>query len=450
MEKILVVEDEKLLRWSLVKKLVDSGYNVCEANSMKGCFEVLKNEDPDLILLDQILPDGTGLDIICKLNRNRQLIPIIMLTAVDKSSTAVQALKLGAIDYLTKPINFDELIIVIEKALENHRTWRQLEHLIKTDNSKYGFMGLIGASKKMKNLFEEIAKIAKSDSTTVLITGESGTGKELVARAVHALSNRCDKPLMTINCAALTETLIETELFGYEKGAFTDAKSLKKGIFELAHKSTVFLDEIGDISQKLQVKLLRILEYKTFQRVGGTDDISVDVRIIAATNQPLNQKLEDGSFRTDLFYRLNVANINVPPLRERNEDIILLATHFINEFNKKFHKNFKGLSEETKKLFLNYTWPGNVRELKNFIERAILLYDRDYLIPEYFEAIKNNENLTTKSYNLETLPLFELEKRAIINALKSTNYNQTKAAKLLNISRDTLRYRLKKYNIKAD
>lgn len=450
-ETILIIDDEKLIRWSLEKDLTRSGFDVFEAENCSNAISILQDCDPDLIILDQMLPDGTGIELLQKIKESKNGVPVIMLTAVDKSDIAVQAMKLGAHDYVTKPINFDELKIVIEKSLESTRLKRQFTHLLKYQQKKNGFSGLIGSSPPMLQVYEKITKIAASNGTTVLITGESGTGKELVARAVHFLSDRKDKPLMTVNCAALTESLIESELFGYERGAFTDAKNKKKGIFEIADSGTVFLDEIGDISPKLQVKLLRVLEQKSFQRVGGTTDINVDVRIIAATNRALQEKIAEGTFRTDLFYRLSVATINLPPLRERSQDILLLAENFLQEFNLKFNRQFTGFAEETKQLFLNYYWRGNVRELKNVMERTILLNEDDYIQPHHIEFShllqqqKNDNPYFLK--NDEPKSLDELEKQALLQALEKTNYNQTQAAKLLKISRDTIRYRIKKHNI---
>ncbi len=450
-ETILIIDDEKLIRWSLEKDLSKLGFVVYEAENCRRAMSILKDSDPDLIILDQNLPDGTGIEMLQNINESKSGTPVIMLTAVDKSDVAVQAMKLGAHDYITKPINFEELQIVIEKSLEDTRLKRQLAHLLKAQQKKNGFSGMIGSSPPMLHVYEKITKIAASNGTTVLITGESGTGKELVARAVHFLSDRKDKPLVTVNCAALTETLIESELFGYEKGAFTDARNQKKGIFEIADSGTVFLDEIGDISPKLQIKLLRVLEQKTFQRVGGTTDINVDVRIIAATNRALQEKIAEGIFRTDLFYRLSVANINLPPLRDRNQDVLLLAENFLQEFNLKFNKHFIGFTEETRQLFLNYDWRGNVRELKNVMERTILLNDDAYIQPlhlEFSHLLHKKKNDNPSFLNTEEpISLNELEKKALIQALEKTNYNQTLAAKLLKITRDTIRYRIKKHNL---
>jgi DNA-binding NtrC family response regulator len=377
-----------------------------------------------------------------------------MLTAVDKSDIAVQAMKLGAFDYVTKPVNFEELKLVVEKALESTQLKRQVAHFLKSQEQTYGFCGMVGSSPPMKKIFDMISRIAQSSGTTVLITGESGTGKELAAKAIHFLGARREKPLMTVNCSALTETLIESELFGHEKGAFTDARMLKKGIFEIAGGGTVFLDEIGDVSPKLQVKLLRVLEQKSFQRVGGTADINVDVRIVAATNQNLEERVHAGSFRSDLFYRLNVARIHLPLLNERGEDIILLADYFVHDFNTKFHKHYRGLAEETKQLFLTYPWPGNVREMRNVLERAVLLGDGEWLAPEDIEFSRLHATPSDQMENpfgigAQGPSLYELEKKALIEALEKSAYNQSQAARLLKISRDTLRYRMKKYSLQS-
>ena len=351
-ETILLVDDEQLIRWSLKQELSKRGFGILEAESLAQALARLQKSDVDLMILDQNLPDGTGIDLLQKIQKLGATMPVIMLTAVDRSDIAVQAMKLGAFDYVTKPVNMDEMEIVIEKALESTKLKRQIAHFLREQEKQYGFSGMIGTSSAMKKVFSDITKIAGSSGTTVLITGESGTGKELAAKAIHFLSARKDKPLMMVNFSALTETLIESELFGHEKGAFTDATSQKKGIFELADTGTIFLDEIGDIPQRMQVKLLRVIEQKTFQRVGGTSEISVDVRIITATNRPLEKLVAQGVFREDLYYRLNVASVTMPPIRDRNEDVLLLADYFLQEFNVKFQKKFHQLSDATKKMFL--------------------------------------------------------------------------------------------------
>jgi len=456
-ETILIVDDEKLIRWSLTKVLEDEGYTVIEAETTQQALSIINDNEPDLILLDQRLPDGTGTEMLRKLNEIKSNATVIMLTLVHRTNVVVEAMKLGAFDYITKPINFEELKIVVEKALETARIKRQLEQL---REEQFNYHKIIGFSPPMKRVHDFIYKVARSDNTTVLITGESGTGKELVARAIHTFSDRKDKLLTTVNCSALSETIIESELFGHEKGAFTDARVQKKGLFELADNGTIFLDEIGDISKAMQVKLLRVLEERSFKRVGGIKDISVNIRVIAATNQDLVKLINKGKFRKDLYYRINVASVHLPPLRERGDDVLLLAEHFLQQFNSTFRKHFKGLSEDTRELFLNYTWPGNIRELRNVIERAVLLNSGNYLLPYYTELgnlhqVKNDTTETkTGSYqklNIEstTLSLEEMEKAVIAKALKNANNNQSEAARLLKISRDTLRYRMKKYGLKT-
>lgn len=448
-EKILVVDDESLIRWFLVQELNKEGFTVLEAETKAQALALVAEAEPDLLLLDQRLVDGTGLEILQEIQKEKNGIVTIMLTSIDKSNTAVEAMKLGAFDYITKPVDIEELKIVIMKALDATRLKRRFAYFLKEQQMENGFCGIIGSSPAIQIVFEALQKVAQSKSTTVLITGESGTGKELAARAIHNLSDRKEKPFMTVNCGAVTETLIESELFGHEKGAFTDAKMQKKGVFELADTGTIFLDEIGDISPAMQVRLLRVLEQKTFRRVGGSTDISVDVRIVAATNQPLERRVDEGKFRTDLYYRLNVANIYMPPLRERDTDVIMLAEYFLHEFNTLLHKNFKGFSKEAKELFLRYNWPGNVRELRNVIERAVLMDEGEYLFSHHVEL----GHLRTLSAD-QSLPdegaefsLEEIEKQTLLRALEKTDYNQSHAARLLKISRDTLRYRMKKFGL---
>ena len=450
-ETVLVVDDEKLIRWSLKQNLQNESFNVLEAETVKIGLEMVSEHEPDLIILDQRLPDGTGIEFIRKLKEMSFDNPIIMLSAVDSSSVAVQAMKLGAFDYITKPINFEELKIIVEKAIESVRLKRQISHLREEQKKQFGNLAIIGDSPVMKKLFNMMTKIAASDSSTVLVTGESGVGKELVVRSIHVLSQRKDKCFMAVNCASLAESLIESELFGHQKGAFTDAKNLKKGMFELADGGTIFLDEIGDISPNLQVKLLRVLDQKSFKRVGGTSEISVDVRIITATNHYLEQRVAEGKFRADLFYRLNVVHLNVPPLRERGNDVLLLAQYFMQEFNKVFRKTFKGLTEETKEAFLRYHWPGNVRELKNVIERAVLLDEGDYIFSHAIEVghlhTLSNKESTGSSTTGKDLTFGEMERNTVLDALSKTSFNQSRAARLLQISRDQLRYKIKKYGI---
>lgn len=452
-DTILVVDDEKLIRWSLTQHLQNESFSVIEAETVKMGLDRVSEFEPDLIILDQRLPDGTGIEFIQKLKEMSYEIPIIMLSAIDSSNVAVQAMKLGALDYITKPLNFDELKIIVEKALESVRLKRQVSLLQKEQKKLLSTNAIIGDSPVMKKLFTVMNKIALSDSSTVLVTGESGVGKELVVRTIHELSERRDKCFMAVNCASLSESLIESELFGHQKGAFTDAKNLKKGMFELADGGTIFLDEIGDISPNLQVKLLRVLDQKSFKRVGGTSEILVDVRIITATNHVLEQKVAEGSFRADLFYRLNVVHVHVPPLRVRGNDVLMLAQYFIQEFNIVFRKTFKGLNEETKEAFLKYHWPGNVRELKNVIERAVLLDEGDFIFSHQIEighlhTLNGKEN-SNPPISGKDKTFSEIERTAVIDALTKTDFNQSHAARMLEISRDQLRYKMKKLGIQS-
>jgi len=451
-ETILIVDDEKLIRWFLKQELSKVGFGIMEAENMKEGISLLRQHEPDIMILDQILPDGTGIEMLQRIRNDSASLPVIMLTAVDRSDIAVQAMKSGAFDYVTKPVNMEVMRITIEKALEATRLKRQVAHFLREQRKSYGFCGMFGSSEPMARVFEMLTKISRSNATTVLITGESGTGKELAAKAIHFLSERRENPLLTVNCSALTETIIESELFGHEKGAFTDAKHLKKGLFELADLGTIFLDEIGDLSPKIQVKLLRVLEQKSFQRVGGTSDINIDVRIIAATNHVLDACVAEGKFRPDLFYRLNVATICLPPLRERGNDIVSLAEYFMQEFNTKFHKHFDSMAEEVRGLFLHYHWPGNVREMRNVLERAILMNDDDMIRIEHIEFTQILQPsfvspLSRLGPGSDCQSLDELERDALVRALEKTRYNQSQAARLLRISRDTLRYRMKKHDL---
>ncbi len=456
-EKILIVEDEKLLRWSLKERLVKENYEVIEAESIANARECLAGDDPDLLLLDHRLPDGRGMDLLRDLVRSRPECPVIMMTAYSTVEAAVEAIKMGAFNYLTKPFNQDELVITIAKALETSRLRREVSALRKQQEENYGLSNIVGDSPAMHQVFELIHKVARSAASTVLITGESGTGKDLVAKAIHYASDRAGRPFMNITCSALPEHLLESELMGHERGAFTDAKTSKQGLFELADGGSIFLDEIGDMGILLQAKLLRFLEEKTFKRVGGVRDLKVDVRVIAATNRDLGKAVEEGRFREDLFYRLNVIPIVLPPLRERPGDIALLVKHFIDRFNREFKKSTRGMSDHALAMMAAYEWPGNVRELRNIIERAMILEDKSILdetdLPDLIRSDRpgapgqgaddgDGFRLPEGGY-----PLERMESEMVAQAMKVTGGNQTRAAKLLSISRDALRYKLKKYGI---
>jgi DNA-binding NtrC family response regulator len=449
--KILVVDDEHLIRWSLEQNLKKQGYEVVCAGSGEDALRLMREDPPDLMLLDIQLPGINGLQVLEKVKEMEEEVIVIMVTALGVLETAVKAMRMGAYDYINKPFNLDELAIVIKKALETGELKREVAHLRGEQSKKYGIGNLIGKSRHMQNVLAMVEKIARSDASTVLIQGESGTGKELIAKAIHYESARADKPFMAINCAAVPETLLESELMGHEKGAFTDAKLQKKGLFEFADGGTIFLDEIGDMELGMQAKLLRVLEERSFRRVGGVKDISVDVRIVSATNKDLVKAMEEKSFRTDLYYRLQVIPIFLPPLRERREDILPLTEHFINHFNREFGKGVKRVSKMAEKFLVEYGWPGNIRELKNIIERAIILENDDTLLlehlPQEIIAKTGGAGAGPITFRLppEGIDIEDVERELIRQALEVSEGNQSKAAKKLNLGIDAFRYRMKKF-----
>ena len=451
--KILVIDDEKLIRWTLEQHLVKEGYEIVTADSAEKGLALVNEEVPDLILLDNRLPEMTGLELLERLHVQERGLMVIMITAYGLVETAVKAMKLGAYDYISKPFNLEEITFVIRKALEAGSLRSQIKQLRGTVDA------IIGETDQMVRVKNLILQIAKSDATTVLIQGESGTGKELVAKAIHYSSLRSDKPFMAINCAALPVTLLETELMGHEKGAFTDAKAAKKGLFELADGGTLFLDEIGDMDLSMQAKLLRVLEEKSFRRVGGVRDIKVDVRVISATNQNLSTAMNEGKFRKDLYYRLQVVPITLPPLRERGRDIISLARHFVRHFSKECHKNVQGISREAEQLLLENSWPGNVRELKNVIERAMIFEIDREIMPEHLpQELLHRESAPAMQaaapISLDCLEIPEtgisiedVEQALVKRALEMANHNQTQAALLLKMPRDAFRRRMKRFGL---
>src|SRR5512136_361984 len=449
--KILVVDDEQLIRWSIEQNLKKQGYEIITACDGEEALKLVREEQPELILLDIQMPGISGLEVLEKVKEIDEDIVVIMVTAQGGLETAVNAMRLGAYDYINKPFNLDELAIVIRKALENSSLRREVAGL-RSEHKKVGPPNIIGASRHMKNVLAMMDKVAKSEAATVLVQGESGTGKELVAKWLHYKSNRADKPFVAINCASVPATLLESELFGHEKGSFTDAKVTKKGLFELADDGTVLLDEIGDMEVGMQAKLLRFLEDRTFRRIGGSKVIPVDVRIISATNKDLLKAIEEKIFRNDLYYRIQVIPIFLPPLRERKEDIIYLANHFIETFNKEFNKHVNGISGMAEKMLTEYNWPGNIRELKNVIERAIILGNEETLLLEHLplEIVAKSSTATVQPTTTFKLPpegvdIEEVEKELIRQALENCDWNQSKAAKKLNLGVDAFRYRMKKF-----
>src|SRR3989304_1543649 len=452
---ILIVDDEKLIRWSLTERLQKEGFLTKEAQDGASALAMFEKSNIDLVLLDLKLPDTDGISILKKIKSQDTNVPAIIITAYSTIDTAVEAMKVGAYDYISKPFNMEELIIGVKRALEATSLKREMHDIVTEQKSKFGLQNLVGVSQPMLDIFELIKKIAKSDATTVLLRGESGTGKDLIARAIHYESARSDKPFMTITCTALQDTLLESELFGHEKGSFTDAKIQKKGLFELASGGKIFRDEIGDMPPPLQAKVLRVLEEKAFKRIGGTVDIKIDVRIIAATNRDLEKAVDEKKFRDDLYYRLNVVPMYIPPLRERRKDIPLLIDHFIGYSNREFRKSVKGVSDVAMEKLKNYVWPGNIRELRNAIERATLLGTGEIIsADDLVLGTDIRKSDTEKGKHIFKLPqegtvIDEVEKDLVVQALERSGYNQTRAAKLLGITRDKLRYRMEKFGLLA-
>ena len=470
-KRILIVDDEKLVRWALNQKCAESGYQALEAENGEQAIQALQSESVDLVLLDVHLPDMSGIEVLKKLKQAGEMRNIIMMTADPQLDDVKAALRLGAYDFVSKPINFEELNVTIQNALEAGALRTEVESLRDEVRRRAGYHEVIGVSRKITELMKFVHKVAASEATTILIQGESGTGKDLVAKAIHYRSSRAERPFVAINCSAIPETLIEAELFGHEKGAFTDAKAMKKGLFEVADGGTLFLDEIGELSGLLQAKLLRVLEDQVIRRVGGVRDLQVDVRVIAASNRDLEREVRENRFRQDLYYRLAIIAIYLPSLRERKEDILPLVEFFLAHYNRKFRKSVEGLSDEAKRLVQRYDWPGNVRELKNALERAMILEEGKLLEPDDlpFSVASGPENslgmsgvpstplpLGSVSGKRKLPPLSipeggtsleDVEHALVQLALQQAHGNQIKAAKLLSISRDALRYKMKKFGL---
>jgi DNA-binding NtrC family response regulator len=452
-ERILVVDDEYLIRWTLQQNLTKEGYEVLLAETGEEALEKVEGEAPDLMLLDIKLPGMDGYEVLEKALRIDQGIVPIMITAYEDVESVVKTMRLGAFDYITKPFNFDKVRFSIQKALEASQLKREVKHLRREQRNWVGLNNIVAMSEEMRKVIQMVGKMAQSDASTVLVQGESGTGKELVAHAIHDWSRRENMPFITVNCAGFPEHMLENELCGHEKGAFTDAKEVKKGLLEVADGGTLFLDEIGDMNLNLQAKLLRLVEQKSFRRIGGLKDIQVNVRIITATNQDLMKLKEEGKFREDLFYRINITALRMPPLRERPKDILPLTKYFIQKYNEKFHKDVQKVSKVVEDFFMAYNWPGNVRELRNVIERAMILGDGDTLLMEHLPTEilgqGSKEGKVAEGIRIppEGISLEKVEEALVRQALKMTNGNQTKAAKLLDISRDALRYRMQKFGI---
>jgi DNA-binding NtrC family response regulator len=457
-EKIFLVDDDELIISMLSRVLKGVGYEVRTAVDADGIVGKIKAWSPAVVLLDIRIADRNGIDVLKEIVKEELPLQVVMLTADDTAETAVKAMKLGAADYLTKPFNVDEVKIVLHNIIEKGQLKQEVDYLRKVQSEVFE-KEIIGESAAVRELKSKIELMAEASVSTLLLTGESGTGKELFARYAHRLIRNERRvgfaPFIKLNCTALPETLLESELFGYEKGAFTDAKSAKKGLFEMAQGGSILLDEIGDMKQNLQGKLLRVLEERTVRPIGGSEEIPIDVTVIATTNRNLSETVENGEFRMDLFYRLSIFYLHVPPLRERKEDIPLLAGYFLSQIAQRYNKkSIKRFSPESEKIMESYAWPGNIRELRNLVERLVVLESAEEILPKHLPHWLTGQTgiVSQPSVAKFTLPetgisLDDVEKGLIIQALERTKNNKAQAAKLLKVSYDTLRYQVKKYGL---
>ena len=461
---ILVVDDQDSIRHFVTRALEDDGYTVTALASLREARAALERDMPDLAIFDLKLPDGTGIDLLRELKVIQPEVPVVLMTAFGELETAVEAMSAGAFWFVKKPFQNEELLALVTRALESQKLWlelRRLRHHAFADEDY-----LHSSSTPMQEAYAIAEQVARGDTTSVLIEGESGTGKEYFANLIHRMSARHDKPFVEINCAAIPSELLESELFGHEKGAFTDARAQKLGLMELASGGTLFLDEIGEMAPMLQVKLLRVLERRTFKRVGGTKDITVNLRVISATNQDLERRVREGAFREDLYYRLKVVPLYVPPLRERREDILPLSRLFMERFARQFKKPFREVSPAAERLLTEYGWPGNIRELRNLFERTVLLENAEVLEPKHLKLAPRSrpaaestlgqriDELTNSAPPSGGIPfealVEELERALILRASYATKWNQSRTAELLQLKRDKLRYRMKLYQLQPE
>ena len=452
---VLVVDDEKLLRWSVRDCLLRAGYDVTDAGTVNEALERFRDGSFDLAVLDYMLPDGNGLEVLSALHETNPSLPVVMMTAHSSIDHAVEAMRAGATDYVSKPFQDEDLLLRVERGLETARLKYQVEWVQEEQKKRFSLKTVVGDSPALQGVLRIVERILETADATILIQGESGTGKDVLARAIHFEGARACGPFMNITCTALPESLLESELFGHEKGAFTDARAQKKGLFELADGGTVFLDEIGDMSPQLQSKLLRFLEERAFRRVGASAEMRVDVRVIAATNKDLKTLVKKNEFREDLYFRLKVIPLFLPPLRERKEDVPKLVEHFVDRFRKELKKEVTGVSPEFLRELTEYHWPGNIRELKNTIERVMILSTGEVLdsadLPiDLFDEPKKELESDDDSFRLPArgVKLESVERSLLKQALERTRYNQTKAAKLLGLNRDQIRYRIEKFGLK--
>ena len=470
------MDDDPSIRWALAEALKSWGYRPAEAGTVAAGVAAFESEEPNAVLLDIDLPDGSGLDALREIKARQPEAVVIMITANVVIQNTIAALRGGAYDFIAKPLNLEELRVTLRNGIEAHQLRREVREVRRERARRFSFDQIIGDSPPVRRMLTLARKVAESEVSSVLLQGESGTGKDLVAKAIHYGSRRSEGPFVAINCAAIPATLIESELFGYEKGAFTDAKARKEGLFEQAEGGTLFLDEIGELELGLQAKLLRVLEEGAFRRVGGLKDLPLDTRVVAASNRDLKRESEAGRFRADLYYRLSVIQIDIPPLRERGDDILLLTGHYVKQLGERLRlkKRLRGLAPETEEVFRAYAWPGNVRELRNVVERALILEDSDVVTLEYLprdlvaqtgrsEAAAPHsgaaapppaagEDRGAAAFSLPPggISLDELENSLVRQAVERSGGNQTRAAEMLGISRDQLRYRLKKLDAPGD
>jgi two-component system response regulator HydG len=447
--KILVVDDEPSHRQMLEAVLTADGYEVQQANDGQEAINSVEERFYDLILMDVRMSRVSGIEALKKIKELSPGIPVIIMTAYASVSTAVDALKSGAYDYLTKPLDIEELKILVSKALRQRQLEQENVYLRERLGDRFDFSNIIGRSSAMRDLFETVALVAPTEAT-VLIAGESGTGKELIANAIHQNSPRTDRPFIKVNCAALPETLLESELFGHEKGAFTGALARKQGRFQLAHRGSIFLDEIGEMSPTTQTKILRVLQEREFEPLGSTQTVKVDTRVVTATNKNLEEEIQEGRFREDLYYRLNVVTLEVPPLRERREDISLLTDFFLKQYAEKNRRLIKGFTPRAMDLLMRHGWPGNVRELENVVERAVIMARGDVISQTELPDTLRELEAETEKATVDLTPgrsLKEMEREMILRTLEETGGNRTRSAKILGISRRTLQLKLKDYGI---
>ena len=461
-EKVLVVDDDSAIRFTLTEALRAWGYEPFEASTVAAALEAFDAERPSAVLQDVNLPDGSGLDALLEYKKRQPQAIVIMITGNVLLEDTIAALRGGAYDFIGKPVRLGELQVTIRNGIEAGRLRREVSYLRREQERRFSFDQIIGESPAMSEMIRLARKVAASEASSVLLLGESGTGKDLVAKAIHYGSSRADQPFIAINCAAIPATLIESELFGHEKGAFTDARARKEGLFEQAQGGTLFLDEIGELELGLQAKLLRVLEEGSFRRVGGLKDLPLDVRVVAASNRDLKAESDVGRFRLDLYYRLSVIQIDLPPLRERGDDVLMLAKYYLAHFNERLRKRIRGLSSDVEEIFRRYSWPGNVRELRNVIERVTILEDSDLITPIWLPrglisdertvfpppviADSHAAEVRAPSFQLpnDGIDLGQVELSLVRQAMERSGGNQTRAAELLGVSRDQLRYRLKK------